>query len=139
MREVSRVLVPGGKLVLCGFAPLSNWGLRYLANRASQVTGGGASSVRPVSRGRLLDWLAVLGFQLETDATFLHQRRVGWQRYPQWLPETWPTGERSFVLSATKQSNAYIAPDPSRVIKTRSLAPVTYPKLGNWRGIDRNR
>lgn len=60
LREVDRVLVPDGRLVLTGFNPMSLWGLRRL----------GASQEHMPWRGRFLrmsrvkDWLTLLNFEV---------------------------------------------------------------------------
>lgn len=59
LREVDRVLVPEGHVVILGFNPYSLWGLRNLFDRgADQDLWGG----RFYRLGRVKDWLAVLGF-----------------------------------------------------------------------------
>jgi SAM-dependent methyltransferase len=60
LREVQRVLVPYGTLIVLGFNPWSFWGLwRLLLGRWGQVPWGG----RFYSLTRLRDWLALLGFE----------------------------------------------------------------------------
>lgn len=60
LREVERVLVPEGSVIVLGFNPLSSWGLRRLAGRGR---GPFPWSGRYLSVGRLKDWLALLGFE----------------------------------------------------------------------------
>ena len=55
VREVTRALRPGGRLLIAGFNPFSLWSLARL--RPS------LRGVKPVSTLRLYDWLAVLGFE----------------------------------------------------------------------------
>ena len=61
LREVERVLVPEGSVVLSGLNPLSLWGLRRLAARR-----GGAMPWRGHYRTvmRIKDWLKLLGFEV---------------------------------------------------------------------------
>ncbi len=68
MREVAKVLRPGGRLLLCGFNPYSFWGLRrWLSSwRDPQL-----SKARFVSPMRALDWLTVLGFEVDEGVHFL--------------------------------------------------------------------
>ena len=74
MREVARVVRPGGRLLVCCFNPLSLWSLGALRRRASAVTAW-----------RLNDWLAVLGFR-EAETTYLRLRASPTlrRRYPRW-------------------------------------------------------
>ncbi len=60
LREVERILIPEGHLVILGFNPLSLW--RYSFSEAS------CCNSLPVVR--LKDWLALLGFDLEKQETF---------------------------------------------------------------------
>jgi len=61
LREAERILIPEGKLVIVGFNPWGGWGLWRLFKRY-----GGAAPWRArfLSRRRLHDWLALLGFDL---------------------------------------------------------------------------
>lgn len=60
LREVERVLIPEGHLVIVSFNPWSLWGLaRLLLGWKRQAPWCG----RFYSRGRLQDWLALLGFE----------------------------------------------------------------------------
>lgn len=62
MKEVERVLVPGGKLLICGFNPFSLYGLRRLY---AAVFGDPMSTHNLINPMRLFDWLALLDLQLD--------------------------------------------------------------------------
>ena len=63
LREVERVLVPEGSVVISGFNPFSLWGMRRLVARKR-----GAYPWRGQYRsvGRIKDWLALLGFETQS-------------------------------------------------------------------------
>jgi SAM-dependent methyltransferase len=63
LREVERVLVGEGHILVCGFNPLGPWGLRHLVARGRFPP----PATRLLSEGRLRDWLGLLGFEV-TDA-----------------------------------------------------------------------
>jgi SAM-dependent methyltransferase len=72
LREVARVLVPEGRIVIAGFNPASLWGLRQRAGRIKQGLGLGRQSRLYLPRTgefigywRLRDWLRLLGFEVE--------------------------------------------------------------------------
>jgi ribonuclease HI/SAM-dependent methyltransferase len=60
LREVDRVMMPEGRLVLLGFNPWSLWGLRSAVGRGDMHPWNG----RFVSLPRVKDWLALLGFDV---------------------------------------------------------------------------
>lgn len=62
LREVERVLIPDGQLVITGFNPLSLWGLRqHLPNCPPGFPFNG----HYISVLRLKDWLQLLGFEVD--------------------------------------------------------------------------
>lgn len=65
LREAARLLRGEGTIVLIGFNPLSVWGARKLITRSEEGPWGG----RFLFRGRMEDWLNLLGFNVETSVT----------------------------------------------------------------------
>ena len=72
LREVERVLVPEGRVVIAGFNPASLWGLRQRAGRARHGLGLQRSDSLFLPRAgefigywRARDWLRLLGFEVE--------------------------------------------------------------------------
>ena len=72
LREVERVLVPEGRVVIAGFNPASLWGLRQRAGRMKRGLGLGRQSSLYLPRAgefigywRLRDWLRLLGFEVQ--------------------------------------------------------------------------
>ena len=72
LREVERVLVPEGRVVIAGFNPASLWGLRQRAGRLRRGIGFGRDDTLFLPRAgdflgywRLRDWLRLLGFEVE--------------------------------------------------------------------------
>jgi len=72
LREVERVLVPEGRVVIAGFNPASLWGLRQRAGRIRRGMGFGRDQSLYLPRAgefigywRLRDWLRLLGFEVE--------------------------------------------------------------------------
>ena len=72
LREVERVLVPEGRVVIVGFNPTSLWGLRQrLGGLRGRIASGGNARLFLPSAGeflryrRLRDWLRLLSFEVE--------------------------------------------------------------------------
>ncbi len=61
LREVERILIPEGQLIVLGFNPLSMWGMKHRFSRSGQFPWNG----RYLSLARLKDWLQLLGFELD--------------------------------------------------------------------------
>ncbi|HEX3139425.1 MAG TPA: methyltransferase domain-containing protein [Rhizobacter sp.] len=117
LREVDRVLVPEGRVVIIGFNPGSLWALRQRLGRMGQ--GMGLRRGQPLfmpSEGefigywRLRDWLRLLSFEVE-------QGRFGCYRPPfssepmltrfEWMEHTgdrwWPVLGAVYLLVAVKR------------------------------------
>ena len=62
LREVERILIPDGQLVITGFNPISLWGLRRHAPRSS---GRFPMNGDYISVLRLKDWLQLLNFEVD--------------------------------------------------------------------------
>jgi hypothetical protein len=115
LREVGRVLVPEGRVVITGFNPTSLWGLRQGLARMRRRTGLGGPLFLPragdfIGYWRLRDWLRLLGFEVELGRfgcwrpPFRTQRwleRGGWMES---LGERWwPVLGAVYVLVAVKR------------------------------------
>lgn len=106
LREVSRVLIAGGQLVILGFNPYSCWGLRALLSWQKQAPWQ-ANMLSPV---RLTDWLKLLGFQVEQirfgmySLPFNSRRCIRYHAPLDRLVSrlNWPTGG-IYMISARKQ------------------------------------
>lgn len=59
LREVERVLVPEGSLIISGFNPFSLWGMRRVLGKKDCPWNG-----KFIALSRLKDWLALLGFEV---------------------------------------------------------------------------
>jgi SAM-dependent methyltransferase len=70
LREVERVLVPEGRVVICGLNPASLWGLRQRRGHLYQRLGFGELYLPQagefIGYWRLRDWLRLLSFEVES-------------------------------------------------------------------------
>lgn len=109
LREVERVLIAGGHIVIVGFNPLSSWGMR---NKLQYFRRGHKAPWHASMLGtlRLTDWLKLLDFQVEQVRYGMYALPVnseGVIRYsglldPLAVHLNWPTGG-IYVISARKQ------------------------------------
>jgi hypothetical protein len=87
LSEATRVMVPGGRLVIVGFNPASLWGLRQRLGRTRLSLGIGDPRLFLPDAGefigywRLRDWLKLLSFDIEAG-------RFGCYR-PPWSTDKW--------------------------------------------------
>ncbi|POR06930.1 methyltransferase domain-containing protein [Diaphorobacter sp. LR2014-1] len=125
LREVHRVLVPEGKVVISGLNPLSLWGLRQRRSRLYQRCGAGGRLFLPdvgefISPGRLRDWLRLLGFELESMSFGCYRPAVAGDRWLQrygWMDALgarwWPIFGAAYVIVAVKRVQGMRLLEPS--------------------------
>ena len=130
LREVSRVVAPGGRIFICAFNSFSAWGLRRLYGRFRADVFSDLKFVNPL---RLFDWLALLGLELDEPAQYLgfgvpldvarhfRSRRTGW------LGGARPPVGAVLLASAVKQTQGVSFTGPVRPLRGRKLAAATYP------------
>ena len=114
LREVERVLVPEGRLVLSGLNPMSLWGLRQQRTRWFKRWGAKDQFVPEVSDWmaywRLRDWLKLLSFQVESGGFGIYRpaldKQVWLQRWS-WMDPAgdrwWPILGAAYFLVAVKR------------------------------------
>ena len=144
LREVERVLIPEGQVVISGFNPVSLWGARQLPGRtfgAPFLPRAGQFLALP----RLKDWLKLLGFEV-------HPGRFGCYRPPfrteSWLQRFgfmeyagdrwWPYCGAVYMVSAIKRVQGMRLIGPAWKDK-RIAAPALAPSANRvHRGRPRN-
>ncbi|MEO5732370.1 MAG: methyltransferase domain-containing protein [Rubrivivax sp.] len=117
LREVERVLVPEGRLLISGFNPASLWGLRQRAGRMCHGMGLGRGSSLYLPRSgefigywRLRDWLRLLGFEVEAGRFGCWRpplQTEAWLERFAWMDRLgdrwWPVLGSVYFLSAVKR------------------------------------
>jgi SAM-dependent methyltransferase len=66
LREAERVLTAEGCLMICGFNPFSGWGARRVFGRYLGRPAFPPGTQRMLSERRLRDWVALLGFDVDS-------------------------------------------------------------------------
>ena len=142
LREVSRVIAPGGRLLICAFNGLSLWGLRALYGRLHHDLFSGMRFVNPL---RLLDWLALLGFKPEVRTGYLGfglPMNLSWNRPAQirdWLNRVQPPTGGILIVSALKQVHGARWVGRRGARERSRVAPAAYPKPTAWKPLERRR
>lgn len=114
LREVERVLVPEGRVVICCFNPASLWGARQRRERLYQRFGFGQCYLPGQGEFlgylRLRDWLRLLSFEVETAQFGCYRPAVGstkWLRRYEWMDSLgdrwWPIFGAVYFLVAIKR------------------------------------
>jgi SAM-dependent methyltransferase len=126
LREVDRVLIAEGHVVILGFNPWSLWGLMSFLSRWRKRTAP-PWSARFIGLTRIKDWLALLGFEVVVVRPFFFRPPLaheGLMRRVQWLEKLgarlWP-GLGSVYLLVAKKRVTTLTPIRSRWRPRRSL------------------
>lgn len=134
LREVERVLMPEGHLVITGFNPLSLWGLRQ---RRARRTGAFPWNGDYLSVGRLKDWCKLLGLEPQGGCFGCYVPAVRdekWLRRLQFMEAAgdrwWGIGGGVYVLQAVKRVKGMRIITPpawrARLAARPRLAPVVW-------------
>ena len=114
LREVERVLVPEGKVVICGVNPTSLWGFKQGRGRLYQRLGRGALFLPEggefIGHWRLRDWLGLLSFEVEEAEFGCYRpamRSQQWLERFAWMDQAgarwWPIFGAAYFLVAVKR------------------------------------
>lgn len=131
LREVERVLVPEGSVVISGFNPFSLWGLR----RAFARTGGAFPwQGQYLSVRRLKDWLTLLGMETHAGAFGCYvppMQEEKWLRRLAFMDKAgarwWPFAGGAYVIQAVKRVRGMRLITPNwrdRRHSAKALSPV---------------
>jgi len=136
LREVERVLVPEGRVVICGLNRISLWGLRQRRAFLYRRLGFGKLFLPQeefIGYWRLRDWLRLLGFEVEigkfgcyrpalASEKWLH--RFAWM---DWLGQRWwPIFGAVYFLVAVKRVRGVTLLSPAwRASRAVAAAPVS--------------
>ncbi len=119
LREVERVLVPEGSIIIAGFNPYSLWGLH---RRVSSHCGGYPWCGTYLSLLRIKDWLALLGFDTQSGGFGCYAPAVTTRKWIQRWRFMDKAGDRWWPVCG----GAYMIQGVKRVAGMRLLTP-------NWR------
>ena len=133
LREVERVLVPEGRVVISGLNPVSLWGLRQRRGHLYRQLGKGGLYLPGngdfIGYWRLRDWLRLLDFEVESARFGCYRPALNSQKWLdrfEWMDATgerwWPIFGAVYFVVAVKRVRGMRLLEPGW--KTRkSLAP----------------
>jgi SAM-dependent methyltransferase len=129
LREAERVLVPEGKLVICGFNPLSLWGFKQKRSRLYRRFNVGdlylPEAGEFIGYRRLRDWLRLLNFEVEPGHFGCYRPAVRSERMLQRFAWMDKIGEQSWpILGAV-----YFVVAVKRVRGMRLISPLKNAKI----------
>lgn len=135
LREVERVLVPEGKLVISGLNPASLWGFRQQRAHWYRRLGFGELFLPEegefIGYWRLRDWLRLLSFEVESAQFGCYRpafRNPRWMERLAWMdqagPRWWPIFGASYFLVAVKRVRGMRLLEPAwKARPARATAP----------------
>jgi SAM-dependent methyltransferase len=141
LREVERVLVPDGRVVIAGLNPASLWGLRQGRGRLRAMLGlapGDGSHLYLPDAGafigpwRLRDWLQLLSFEVESDRYGCYRPAVRsdkWLQRMAWMDRAgarwWPIlGAVYFVVAVKRVQGVRLLGPSWKPRRSSAAAPV---------------
>ena len=134
LREVERVLLPEGRVVICGLNPASLWGLRQRRAHLYRRLGWGEpylpQEVDFIGYRRLRDWLRLLGFEVEDGAFGCYRPAVGsekWLNRFDWMDRLgarwWPILGAAYFVVAVKRVHGMRLLEPAwKTVPSRATA-----------------
>lgn len=142
LREVQRVLMPEGHVIICGFNPRSLWGLRGLFGSIEDNFPWRGNFI---ARPRLKDWLALLDFEITEDRLCCYAPPFSQEK---WLKRFsfmeavgdrwWPSSGGVYFLTAVKRVHGMrvIKPEWKEMRAARRMAPISRkaPELQKFTG-----
>jgi len=121
LREIDRVMMPEGRLVILGFNPWSLWGLRSAVGMTRQEVPWNG---RFVSLLRVKDWLALLGFDVSAGRLIGYVPPIDSDRWRRRFAFMEPAGDRWWAIGGA----VYMLQAIKRVRGMRLLTPAWMQK-----------
>ncbi len=110
LREVERILIPEGRVIIVGFNPLSLWGVWRLMNRSSKAVPWQSHFL---GLRRINDWLSLLGLDVEKTQHLMFRPPLQGQKMMDRLicmeglgQQFWPLLSSVYVVQAVKRVSA---------------------------------
>ena len=137
LREVERILVHEGQVIIYGFNPYSLWGLR---NKLSRYPYLPIPNSKQISLQKTKDWLQLLSFEINRgqlacyEPAFMNKKRLEKCAFMNKAGNRWwPFAGAVFYLSATKRhiNPGLVGPVTHKKKKKKVLSPATVATKNN--------
>lgn len=136
LREVERILIPDGQLVITGFNPISLWGLRrHLPNCPEGLLTKGSF----ISVLRLKDWLQLLSFEVDRGNFGCYAppfRRQRWLKHWHFMEAAgdrwWSFAGGVYLLRAIKRVHGMrliLPPWSGKKVSAKALTAITQKEI----------
>jgi SAM-dependent methyltransferase len=126
LREAERVLTAEGCLMICGFNPFSGWGARRVFGRYFGRPVFPPRTQRMLSERRLRDWVAVLGFDVDSVYGYLGLLPLTAGQEAEFRPRAAITAG-AYLLKARKRVPTMTMVRPRRRARQRVLVGAAEP------------
>lgn len=130
LREIERVLIPEGQLLILGFNPLSLWGVQRRLQRSAEFPWQGDY----LSAVRLRDWLKLLGFEVNRGIYGAYAPPVqqeSWIKRWHFMENAgsrwWPFAGGVYFLHAIKRVHSMRLITPkwnAQLVRAKALRPI---------------
>jgi SAM-dependent methyltransferase len=137
LREVERILIPEGQVIVVGFNPRSLWGIKRKIDRSGEFPWNGSY----LSLNRLKDWLQLLGFEVDRGQLGCYVPPVdqlkwlqNWRFIENASDRWWNFSGGVYVLRAIKRTHGMRLITPkwkTQGVRAKALRPIAQ-KEGQW-------
>lgn len=138
LREVERVLIPEGSVIILGFSPWSFWGLWRLFHWRSKTVPWCGQFISPQ---RMRDWLCLLGLDIHRCEGFMFRPPLGHERVLHRLQvmermggRFWPLFSGAYVIQAVKRVSKLTPIKPHWKLRPKRIdGRVIEPAARSWK------
>lgn len=130
LREIERVLIPEGQVIITGFNPLSLWGVKRYLKRHGDFPWNGSY----LAAARLKDWLKLLGFEVDRGSFGCYVPPLEQQQWLRRLDFMEKAGQRwwnfsggVYMLRAIKRVHGMRLITPNwrkKMVRAKALRPI---------------
>ena len=121
LREIDRVMMPEGRVIILGFNPWSLWGLRSVVGPSRQEAPWNGKFV---SLLRVKDWLALLGYEVMAGRLVCYAPPVRGEKWLKRFSFMEPAGDRWWAVGGA----VYMLQAIKRVSGMRLMTPAWHDK-----------